>query len=116
MCENLKKKNSDPVTFPRKIHNIHRRHAIFFPKHSFKRQLSKTTLISPIAFLIRPINLKNPSVPHQKPYFTPPLPQINSKPPNHIYIIDPRQILFQLTPKNPKSVTKKFSPSKTITS
>ena len=107
--------NFRPSSFPYKNHNLRRSHTIFFPLYSFKRQLFKSTINSPVAFLIRPKNPKNPSVPPQKPYIPPQLPKINSEPPNHIYIIDPYQILFQLTPKNPKSVTKNFSPPETLT-
>ena len=116
MTKNHQKKIYDPASFPNKIHNLHRRHAIFSPLNSVKRQLSKSTLITLVAFLFRSKKPQNPSVPHQKPHFPQPLPQINSKPPHHIYIRDPHQILFQLTPKNPKSVTKIFSPFETLTS
>ena len=115
MSINHQKKNSDPISFRHKIHNLHRMHAIFFPLYSLKRQLSKTTLISHIAFLIRPKIPKNQNIPPQNSHSPPQLPQINSKPPNHIHIYNPHQILFQLTPKNPKSVTKNFSPPETLT-
>ena len=116
MTKNHQKKIYDPASFPNKIHNLHRRHAIFSPLNSFERQLSKTTLISPVAFLFRLKNPKNPSVPHQKPHFPQPLPQINSKPLNHIYIRDPHQISYLQTPKNRKSMTKNVSPFETLTS
>ena len=93
--KNHQKKIYDPASFPYKIHNLHQRHAIFFPLYSFKRQLSKSTLIFPVAFLFHPKKTKT-QVSHTKnPILPLQLPQIKSKPPNHIYIRDNHQILFQ---------------------